>query len=287
MIRVSTLLILAYLASGTGTAAVDGGWQFAFEFGEGGEIAVDSHGDVYVLNAGRNRVQVFTADGEYQREKTGFDDPYCIAIDENDVIYILQECRVLRYDIDFQPLGGWDSCIGQGDLQLGRGIDVQNGIVYIATVNNLLKFTAGGEYLDQFPSGWSDANLVSDGSVWVVSSEMSDVGLVRHYSPDGEVLTEWTTILPDEQVSFPRGLALDSDGRVFVADQGARVKIFSSNGALDDLIQWQLRVFTSVELDGDSTLYVGTGFPDRVMKFHYKPVAVDPVTWGKVKTRYR
>jgi sugar lactone lactonase YvrE len=230
-------------------------------------------------------VRVFTPDGVYLREQAGFLTPMGIAIDENDVVFVLEHCRVHRFTVDFQPLGSWDSCIGQGDLQMGRGLDAHGGIVCIAAAGNVLKFTTDGALLDQFPNGWTGVHISPDGSIWVVRG-YKYVGLVRHYASDGTNLGEWNTILPGETVSSPRGLAIDSNGRIFVADEGAKVKIFLSDGSLDDLIQWQLRVFASVALDGDSTLYVGTGFPESIMKFHYEVVPVDPSSWGQIKARY-
>jgi len=267
-----------------GISIADGGWEFDLEFGDFSGppgIAVDSQGEVY---AGDNQVQVFTPDGQFLRESTGFNDPRGIAIDENDVLYVLEPCRVHRYTLDFQPLGSWDSCIGQGDLQHGRGIDVQNGIIYIATVGNVLKFTTEGAFLGQFQAGWSDVHIVSDGSIWVVRT-FEDVGLVRHYSSGGEVLGQWNTILPDEGSSSPVAITVDSRGQVFVAD--GRVKIFTTDGVLEDLIEVQFRPFFEVELDGDSLLYIGAAFPDRVMRFHYKVFPVEPATWGGIKTQYR
>jgi len=267
--------------------AANGGWEFDVEFGNFSvphDVAVDSHGDVYVLDGGNRRVQVFTADGEYLREITGFLTPRGVAIDENDVVYVLEGCRVHRFTPTFDPLGSWDSCIGQGDLQTGRGIDVKNGVVYVATANNLLEFSTDGAYLDQFPLGWTGVRVSADDTIWVVSV---DTYVVRHYSADGDVLAEWSTLLPGEGTSTATRIDVDSNERIFVNDQGGRVKIFRSDGVLDDLVNVGLRIAIAVELDGDTVLYVGTASPDRVMRFHYQPLAVSPATWGSIKSQFR
>jgi DNA-binding beta-propeller fold protein YncE len=271
-----------------GTSAANSGWEFVIEFGNGPQdIAVDSSHNVYVLDVGYDRVQVFTAGGQYLREWAVLANPRSIAIDEGDVVYVLTDCRVVGYTTMGATVLGWDSCLGQGDLQQGIGVDVRDGVVFIGTPNAMLKFATSGTPLAQFMDyiGWTDVFIVPDGSVWCVNSDASR-GLVRHYSADGDVLTEWNTILPDEETSSPRGLALDSRERVFVADNGGRVKIFTSNGTLDDMIEVPLRFLFPVELD-DDVLYVGATFPDQVMKFRYKLVPVAPGTWGGIKSQFR
>jgi DNA-binding beta-propeller fold protein YncE len=160
-----------------GRAAADGGWEFDLEFGDfaGPDgIAIDSQGDVYVLDRGNgpgsDGVKVFTPDGKFLREHLGFDDPGAIAIDENDVMYVVQHCRVHRYSLQFQYFGAWDSCIGQGESQHGRGIDAKNGLVYVATVSNVLKFTSEGVFLDMFPAGWVGVSILLDWQLTAVES---------------------------------------------------------------------------------------------------------------------
>jgi sugar lactone lactonase YvrE len=99
------------------------------------------------------------------------------------------------------------------------------------------------------------------------------------------VLLEWSTALPNES-SGPSGLTIDSDERLYITD-GGRVKIFASNGDLIDLISVPLRYLTGLELDGDKILFVATAFPERVMKFVYTSVPVNPTTWGGVKVQFQ
>jgi hypothetical protein len=267
------------------SAAGNGEWQLAYSFlCDAWDIAVDSQHNVYVMDA--DRIRVFTPGGQFLREKTGLNYARGIAIDENDVIYFLWYLhdrsnrlgRVQRYDLDFQPLGAWT--YAQSDLQMGFAIDVRDGIAYIGAANGLLKFTTDGVLLDTFEWGWWSVEIVPDGSVWV-GRDLGESGLVRHYSSSGDVLDEWSTILPGDISSGATDIAVDSNQRVFVADGNAvLLKIFRSNGKLEDTIQiWP----SSVALDGDEVLYVGASYPMQLMKFVQTPVAVQATTWGGIK----
>jgi sugar lactone lactonase YvrE len=274
--------ILALVGS-SGTAEAE--WDLTLEFANylAVGIAVDSSGNVYLADGAHDRIQVFSAEGDYLREKAGFLDLRDVAIDEDNIVYALGACRVWRYTTEFQPLGSWDTCIGQGDIQSARGIDVHGGLVYIVTTTSVLKFTTDGALLEQFPFGWHDVHIVPDGSLWVVTP-LGAQGLVRHYSAEGVVLGEWATILPDEGSSSPLGIDVDSRGRVFISD--GRVKIFQADGALDELISLPFRLLTTLELDGDNVLYVGAGFPDRALQFRQRVVPVDRATWGGIKSQF-
>lgn len=265
--------------------AGNGEWQLAYSFlCDAWDIAVDSQHNVYVMD--EDRIRVFTPEGQFLREKTGLNYARAIAIDENDVLYFLWYLhdrsnrlgRVQRYDLDFQPLGAWT--YAQSDLQMGFAIDVRDGIAYIGAANGLLKFTADGAPLDTFEGGdWRSVQIIPDGSVWV-ACDPGD-GLVRHYSSNGVVLDEWSTILPGDISSGATDIAVDSNQRVFVADGNAvLLKIFRSNGKLEEAIQiWPF----SVALDGDDVLYVGASYPMQLMKFVHAPVAVQATTWGGIK----
>jgi sugar lactone lactonase YvrE len=262
-------------------------WELIHQWGGVGgveDIAIDSGGLVYVLDRPNGRVVVFTADGEYVREQGGLDDPTGLAINENDVVYVQERCRIYRMTTLFQFLGGWESCLGQGDLQLNRGLDARDGIVWVATLNDVLKFEEDGTFIGRFMSGLggTDVHAVPDGSVWVSIDYGSD-GLVRHYSSGGQVLAEWSAILPDDESSAPFDISVDGQERIYVGD--GRIKIFKANGELEDVLAPPLGYYFEAELDGDDILYVGRSIPSEIVKYHRVPVAVENVTWGWIKAR--
>jgi hypothetical protein len=134
--------------------------------------------------------------------------------------------------------------------------------------------------------GGNAVHIVPDGSIWVATGYGS-LGLVRHYAVSGQVLIEWNTVLPGEQSSIPFDIAVDSAERVFIAD--GRVKIFTANGTLEDLIEPPLSVLTGIELASDEILYAAKTFtsPGRVQKYRRIPTSVESGTWGNIKSRYR
>jgi hypothetical protein len=277
------------------TTADDGRWTLAYSFlCDVWDLAVDSQHNVYALDPGDSyppipsTIRVFTPDGHFLRERTGIHHTTRgIAIDENDEIYLVNYDHdnragyVSRYDLDFRVLGGWR--YAYGDLDMGFGIDVRDGIAYIAAANALFKFTTEGALLDRFEWGWRSVEIISDGSVWVAVTG-GESGLVRHYSSNGDILDEWFTRLPGDLSSDANDIALDSNQRVFVADGNAGLlKIFRPNGKLDDAIPLWAH---SVALDGDDVLYVSASYPTQLMKYVYTPLPVLPTTWGRIKAAF-
>lgn len=277
---------VAIVLLGPMPVAADGRWEPVLEFGGSGavpDIAVDSKGDVYVFGGPERVVQVFTPLGVFLREWPVREGTYGIAIDENDEVFVLSRCCVRCYTTQGEYLRDWDCRLGMGDLGMGLGLDAKNGMVAVGTVNAIHKFDTGGVFLGQILNwtSWGSVSILPDGSIWA----LAQAGLVRHYSPDGHILDEWPTTLPGEPRDYPQGLAIDSTGRLFVADGNWLVRIFQPNGVLDDRIEIP-RLVSGIELDGDDTLYVGTDFPLGVIKYVYTPVAVEATTWGGIKSHF-
>jgi hypothetical protein len=210
-------------------------------------------------------------------------DPNGIAVDNSGIVYVQVWCGVGRYTPDFQPIGnGWNSCIGMGDVQGNLGIDVLDTPVWIVTVSDVLKFSPEGSFLGRFMANATGTGVhaLDDGTVWT----SIDHGLVRHYSAEGVILAEWSTVVPGETVSTPFDIDVDESGHVCVTD--GRVKIFSSSGAIQDILSPPLGGYFDAEFNGNDTLYVGQAFPDKIVKYARISTPIETESWGKIKARY-
>jgi tripartite motif-containing protein 71 len=92
--------LLQFGGPGTGDGQFAGAWG----------ISTDSQGRVYVGDAGNGRVQVFTPDGEYLDQWTGFTRPTGVFVDVADRIYVCDSLadEILIYNTNGDRLATWD-----------------------------------------------------------------------------------------------------------------------------------------------------------------------------------
>ncbi|MFC2169968.1 PKD domain-containing protein [Acidobacteriota bacterium] len=228
---------------GTGTWGVLGSGDGQFYFPH--DIAIDSEGYVYVSDIYNYRIQKFTSDGVFLgwwgRDNTGytgwhdpgsgtsgdsgsgdgqFDRPHDIAVDSDGYVYVadMWNWRIQKFDSDGGFIGWWGldntgftgwhgpgtgtwGVAGTGDGQLHFPHDIaidSDGYVYVSDPgpHRIQKFTSGGVFL-----GW-----------WGADS----TGYTGWHDPGTG--TWGTDGSGDGQFDGPRGIAVDSDGYVYVAD---------------------------------------------------------------------
>ncbi|MDQ6664759.1 MAG: peptidyl-alpha-hydroxyglycine alpha-amidating lyase family protein [Acidobacteriota bacterium] len=202
----------------------------AWEIGYPSSVAMDSHGLLYILQRG---------------EKA---DP---------VLVVNREGRIVR---------SW----GKGMFQIPHSIRIDpagNVWTVDAASSHVIKFTPEGKELmnisvgGQPPAksgfnGTTDIAIAPNGHLFV--SDGYGNARVLEYSPDGKLIREWGSAGNGPgQFHQPHGIAVDSDGVVYVADrQNGRLQRFDSSGKF--LGQWaNLGMVTSVALH-DGALWIGT-----------------------------
>lgn len=111
----------------------------------------------------------------------------------------------------------------------------------------------------------NDVLVAPDGSIFVAETHsaqyMDDAGpnaksRITKYSPDGEMLLQWGEWgYADGQFRSPHSLAMDSRGRLFVADRGnRRIQIFDQQG--NHLETWyQFSRNSGIWIDDNDILY--------------------------------
>lgn len=207
-------------------------------------IDVDGQGLVYVVDSSTKLVNIYDADGVFQRSLGGpksFKRPSGIAVDKAGArVYVVDtggvtndEHRVRVFDartgnhlLDFGTRGA-----GDGELNLPRDVAVgRDGMLYVVDGGNfrVQVFRPDGSFLKTFGSIGRQAGQFSrpkeaavdaDGNLYVVDAAF---GNFQIFNPDGELLLAVGRRSERDGMAnymLPSGIALDSDGRVYMVDQ--------------------------------------------------------------------
>ena len=106
------------------------------------DVAIDSIGNVYVVNFFHDRIQVFTAEGQFLRKfgRHGNNQLTSICIDSEDMVYVTESFnnRVLVFTCEGKFLTSFGTRgTGPGQFTDPYGIAVdKNGVVYVADNGN-------------------------------------------------------------------------------------------------------------------------------------------------------
>ena len=230
--------------------------QFGYDPGEFVEprgIDLDGDGNVYVVDMGHTdfaRIQKFTNMGAFDISfgsfGTGvgqFKSPIGICIDAT-VGHVLvadkDNSRIQSFTKSGLSGSSWGTQgAGEGEFLWPQGVAADGqGYSYVAdtTNNRIQKFTGDGTFVKQWGSYGDDPGQLSypsdiavdgSGNVYVVGG-----GRVDKFTSDGVYQTRW-----DSQCLMRAGVGVDSEGNVYVSDQGNhRVHKFSPAGSL--LARW-------------------------------------------------
>ncbi|MDA4116407.1 MAG: Ig-like domain repeat protein [Thaumarchaeota archaeon] len=198
-------------------------------------VAVDAAGNLYVVDEGNQRIQVFTGTGTFVRAwgSSGSGDgqfafPFGIAVQGSNVyVADTNNERAQEFTTTGSFITTWNTAAGSGcsfDEPIGIAA-APAGDVYVAqTANNCVdEFTSSGTFI-----GWaggcisgSSCDTITDASIGFTCTATTCT-MPIHGSNDG-------------QFDGPVGVATDSKNDVFVVDSGnLRIQEFSKTGAFSN-----------------------------------------------------
>ena len=268
------------------------------------DVAVNSEGDMYVLDWQKNQVQKFDPSGAFLLKwgntvwgGAGNDDghlfaPEGIAVDASGCIYVGADGRVQKFDAEGNYLETWGSPgIGDGQFAGIQGLAIDaSGNLYVTERNlenvRVQKFNSKGAFLGKWGSeGLGDGQF--DWPKGIAVDNLNNVYVVdvfnhrvQKFDSTGKFLNKWGSQgSGDGQFSSLRGVAVDASGNILVVDSGnRRVQKFDSSGNF--LAKWETfgegdAEFidpSGITVDASGNVYVtegGTlgGVNARVLKF--------------------
>jgi tripartite motif-containing protein 71 len=211
-----------------GSFGADDG-QFNFKEKVPVGIAVDRMGNIYVSDAGNNRIQKFNNQGVFLTKwgKTGgasgqFYAPRGIAVDDNGYVYVADSTleRVQKFDGEGEFIASWGrEGSGDGEFIDASAVAVGDGrYIYVTDNNGIQKFDCQGNFIRSWTfSSLSGIGVDPAGFIYSVHASKHQV---QKISPEGKVIAFWDRSEKGWEGRFnsPQGIGIDKLGNVYVPD---------------------------------------------------------------------
>lgn len=251
-------------------------------------LATGSDGSVYVTSG--SGVKKFSALGAFV-SGWGSSLPTALQLEARDVtvgangdVYVVDETnrRVERFTDTGSFVDDWGTYTRDGRVRAPAGMDTDAaGNVYVADQRNhqVQVFDANGAFLrkwrhaapGEFLDRPIDVAVDTNGDVYVTNSGRDRV---ERYDDDGT----WLATIGAGQLTWPKWLALDGQGHVFVADRTAgTIKEFTTSGTFLRSFGRNLGV-EGIDVGADGTVYVVDQIGHQVQ--HYSATGTFLGAWG-------
>lgn len=227
----------------------EGQFQNASSRGWVGRMAVDTQGNIYVLDVYNFRIQKFDSSGNYQSQSgargTGDGEfslfPFDIAVDAQDNVYVCESGaahRVQKFDANGKFLLAWGQ-LGYKDGEFSQGdtctlaIDPTGNVLVADNSGRIQKFDASGHFLSKLilppinnisVSPWNIA-VDNRGNIYVGDAAQA---LIAKLDSEGQVLASWN--IGEATATDIQDIAVDAEGNIYTSDPvNNTVKKFRQN----------------------------------------------------------
>ncbi|MBD3318656.1 hypothetical protein GF342_01980 [Candidatus Woesearchaeota archaeon] len=224
-----------------------------YQFNQPNDIAVDSSGNIYVIDMYNDRIMIYNSDLEFVEElDANFNEPRIIAIDKNDNIYVADKRdswgRLRKFDKDgnvllaLQEPGMPQEFAEENDLVgilniHADGIAVNSkGDIYVADGkagrdeperNRILIFDSDGDFDQEFTDSefYRPSTMAFDDNDYLYLNDHMDDRIVV-YDDD----LDYVEAIENQGFHRPSDIEFDSDGYFYVVDKfNQRVEVYDED----------------------------------------------------------
>ena len=226
----SGTFIAAYGSKGSGNGQFNGPWGIAIN---------QSTGNVYVADTENNRIVELSSSGAFIANfgTTGagtLKEPIGVTIDPGGGVWVTDWAhnRVVKFSAEGAFVGEMGSLgSGSGQFNGPTGIAISEGSIFVVDAGNsrIQRFSlSSGVYEGQFASKGTGAGQLESPSAIAANPTTGNLYVtdtynyrVQEFSPAGRFLTSWGTWGPTHALSYPTGVAIASNGTLYLSDQSA------------------------------------------------------------------
>jgi peptidylglycine monooxygenase len=253
-------------------------WSEASPKGFVSQVAVDSHGNLFLVNRGNPVIQVFDPDGKLVRQLSSdvLSHGHGIFIATDDSVFIVDSDRhcVHKFDSDLQHV----LTIGRQDYPtygepFNHPTDVgvsADGHIFVSDGygnSHIHKFAPSGEHLKTWGgSGDEDGQFSNPHSIWVTHDNSILVAdrennRVERFSPDGARLGTFC------RAHHPTEICQAASGIVYVTDLTPRISAYSAEGELLGRCRTFGAIGHGVCTDHRGDIYIADMMPNTITRF--------------------
>ncbi len=287
----SGAFIAAYGSKGSGNGQFNGPWGIAIN---------QSTGNVYVADTENNRIVKLGSSGAFIANigTTGagaLKEPIGVAIDSGGGLWVTDWAhnRIVNFSAEgafIREVGSLGSANGQ--FNGPTGIAISEGSVFAVDAGNgrVEQFSLTGVYEGQFGSKGTGSGQFESPSAIASNPTSGNLYVadtynyrVQEFSPAGRFLTEWGSWGPNHQLSYPTGLAIASNGKLYLSDQfvnqvsawtppeaGAAHLTYASQFGSSGSGSGQFSTPIASAIDGQGNIWITDYANNRVQKFSPK-----------------